>query len=75
MHFRRNSTRIECISEEIKDVSFGIMQCNSSTNEAYFLTDSGLLESDSGVTLPLLSVAHSRVRRSFMVIKGMAKRD
>jgi hypothetical protein len=68
MHIRRNSTRIECISEGIKDVSFRIMQCNSSTNEAYLLSDSGLFESYSGVNLPLLSVAHSRVRRSFMVI-------
>jgi hypothetical protein len=68
MNFRRNSTLIECISEVIKDVSFRIMQCNSSTNEAYFLSDSGLLESDSGVALCLLSVAHSRVRRSFMIM-------
>jgi hypothetical protein len=68
MHFRRNSTRIECISEGIKDVYFRIMQCNSSTNKAYFLSDSGLLESDSGVALSLLSVAPSRVRRSFMVM-------
>jgi hypothetical protein len=68
MHFRRNSIQIECISEAIEDVSFLIIQCNSSTNEAYFLSDSGLLESDSAVTLSLLSVAHSQVRRSFMVM-------
>jgi hypothetical protein len=75
MHFRRNSTRIECISEGIKDVSFRIMQCNYLTNEAYFLSDSGLLESDSGVTLSILSVAHSRVRRSFHDNVGYAKSD
>jgi hypothetical protein len=59
MHIRRNSTQIECISDGIEDVSFGIMKCNTSTNQAYFLSDSGLLDSNSGVNLPLLSVAHS----------------
>jgi hypothetical protein len=47
---------------------FVIIKCNTSTNEAYFLSHSGLLESDSGVTLSLFSVVPSRVRRSFMVI-------